>query len=87
MEDPTDHRLILLRLSKETHHIWTKNSKRFTFEHKWLLEEDFSDFFKKSWEKMNGIGSLSEKLSQCSKVLRGWAGTRFNQLGKKIQIL
>lgn len=34
---------------------------------------------------MTGIGSLSEKLSQCSRVRRGWAGNRFNHLEKKIK--
>lgn len=47
----SDHMPILLRLSKETHHRWINASKRFTFEHKWLLEEDFTHFFKQSWRR------------------------------------
>lgn len=52
-----------------------------------MLEEDFSDFFKQSWENLAWIGNLYEKLHYCSGKLKGWAGSRFNNLGKKIKRL
>lgn len=58
--------------------------KHFTFEHKWLLEDEFMDGFSRNWESLQGNHKLPWKLSKCSQYLRNWAGTRFNQLGKKI---
>lgn len=41
----SDHRPVLLRLSSEPIPVMTHFPKRFTFEHKWFLEDDFNDIF------------------------------------------
>lgn len=83
----SDHRSILLKLSTVLIKRCFGNPKRFIFEHKWMIEEDFSAFFKHGWENLSGYGNLPEKLQRCSGVLKEWAGFRFNKLGKKINLL
>lgn len=61
-----------------------KGPSRFTFEHKWLLEEDFVDFFKSNWSSSLSSNNLSIKLSRCRGALMSCAGNRFDQLGRKI---
>lgn len=64
-----------------------KNQKRFTFEHSWLLGEDFSDCFNKSWAESSDSENLPDRLYKCIKDLKLWAGDRFHQLGRKIKTL
>lgn len=66
---------------------FSQSSKRFTFEHKWLMEDDFSDIIQQSWEGNREIPSLPIKLERCTGNIKRWAGNRFNQLGKKISTL
>lgn len=82
-----DHRPIFLRLSQVRKNCWNKFPKRFTFEHKWVLENDFTDFFKLSWEGLRYYENLPEKLLKCSRDLKSWAGNRFQRLGQKISML
>lgn len=64
-----------------------KSQKRFTFEHSWLLEEDFSDCFNQSWAESRDSVNLPDRLYKCSKDLKLWAGDCFHQLGRKIKTL
>lgn len=82
----SDHRPVYIYLRKSCNSNFTKSPKRFTFEHKWLLEDDFADCFQRSWEGLEVSGSLATKLLLCRSDLSDWAGDRFNQLGKKSNI-
>lgn len=47
-----------------------KYPKRFTFEHKWIIEEDFSEYIKKSWADGRDQVSIPAGLSQCNGNLK-----------------
>lgn len=81
------HRPVCLCVCHRSIPVMDWHKKWFTFEHKWLLEDDFSDFLKKKWMKVIGIQSLLEKLSRSSEYLRSWAGECFSQLAKRINNL
>lgn len=83
----SDHRPVYIYLRKSCNSNFTKSPKQFTFEHKWLLEDDFADCFQRSWEGLEVSGSPATKLLLCRSDLSDWAGDRFNQLGKKIKHL
>lgn len=78
----SDHIPIYINLRKICNINFTKFPRRFTFEHKWLLEDDFADYFQRRWEGLEVSGSLPTKLLHCRSDLSDWAGNRFNQLGK-----
>ncbi|KAG6537216.1 hypothetical protein ZIOFF_002302 [Zingiber officinale] len=66
-------------------HASTKKWKRgFTFEHKWLLEDEFTSLFQQMWEGLKGNEGLATKLNKCSGMLRGWFGAHFDHLDRKI---
>lgn len=80
----SDHRPILLVLKKNYIPNMKNLPKRFTFEHKWFMEEDFSNYIKTSWDDSNGAGDLLARLSMCSGAVKMWAGSRFDQLARKL---
>ncbi|XP_073060288.1 uncharacterized protein [Primulina eburnea] len=51
----SDHRPISLTLVPRAHRIIKKYPRRFTFEHKWLLEDDFTQTFKLNWDKSRAL--------------------------------
>lgn len=81
----SDHRLISLGI----HDIIINNlvgyPKRFYFEQKWLLENDFADCVATGWTGSILNPNLPAQLTLCSQEMKNWAGERFNRLGKKIQ--
>lgn len=83
----SDHRPIYINLKKSCNGNFAESPKRFPFEHKWLLEDEFADYFQRSWEGLEVSGSLPTKILHCRSDLTGWAGDRFNHLGKKIKHL
>lgn len=60
-----------------------KYPKRFYFEQKWMLEDDFADCVEQGWSE-SVLLNLPDQLSACSHVMKRWAGQRFNKLGKQI---
>lgn len=50
----SDHRPIYLNLNVTSIQFLNSYPRRFTFEHKWLLEDDFSDVFKNCWDNRRG---------------------------------
>lgn len=80
------HRPIILSLQPTRPIFSSKTSRRFTFEHKWLLEDDFADFLKQTWDGTSEYPSLSAKLSLYSGKLRGWA-KKINNLRKELDRL
>ncbi|XP_073121193.1 uncharacterized protein [Henckelia pumila] len=83
----SDHRPVFLTLCTDDAHILQKRSKRFFFEHKWYLEQDFTPFLKQCWQASSHLGDMPTILEVCKKDLQVWAGTRFNNLGKRISKL
>ncbi|XP_073298281.1 uncharacterized protein [Primulina huaijiensis] len=83
----SDHRPLLMTLYSDATVNLVRYPKRFTFEHKWFLEEGFDTFFKNCWQSIIKSDPLPDKLLRCRGELQNWAGTHFNQLGKKIQKL
>lgn len=63
-----------------------KWSKRFLFEHKWMMEEDFYRVMDQ-WKDNGNIVDLPSKLSHFSGSLSLWAGYRFSELPRKIELL
>lgn len=59
----SDHRSVSIILKPILWNHWRKGPKRFTFEHKWFMEEDFSCFFKQSWQDFKDSASLPICLS------------------------
>lgn len=82
-------RIIDLHLNAKKANIRENNrvNKRFTFEHKWLFDEEFLGYFTQSWEDIYTNQSLQATLLQCSLNLTIWAGNRFDHLGRKIKEL
>lgn len=70
----SDHRPISLILHPKSNIKLQKYQKRFTFEHAWLLEEDFLDCINQRWADSRGIISLLARLVQCSGDLKVWDG-------------
>lgn len=71
----SDHRPISMVLKSIFLPKIMKYSKRFTFEHKWIMEEYFFEYIKKSWADGIDQVSIPARLSQCSGDLKVWAGT------------
>lgn len=51
------------------------------------MEEDFSEYIKKSWADGRDQVSIPARLSQRSGDLKVWAGNRFDQLGRQIKLI
>lgn len=83
----SDHRVLQLKVKKSSAGDLKRYKRRFTFEHKWLIDEEFMEFFKQNWADVQRNQSLQTTLSQCNINLSKWAGNRFDNLGKKIKDL
>lgn len=79
----SDHRAILISTQPTYSEQLKKGPYRFTFEHKWLLEEDFSSVIAQ-WNFSGEFGYLPDKLSHLSSILRDWARSRFSNVPRQI---
>lgn len=57
----------------------------FSFEHKWLQEDDYENFVKHCWEDPLNPSDLNLKLKNLSLELRCWAKERVGSITKKIK--
>lgn len=80
----SDHRPVLLCLQLDHSQKFLRKPKRFIFEHKWLLEEEFNTVFNQLWKEHRDHKSFPQWLLRCSQDLSSWAGNRFNHLGRNI---
>ncbi|XP_073120983.1 uncharacterized protein [Henckelia pumila] len=82
----SDHRLIMISNNPHLDGRFSKGPRRFTFEHKWMLEEDFP-LLLEHWNNGGLPGDLPAKLSTFSGILNSWADTRFSHMARKISNL
>ncbi|XP_073041675.1 uncharacterized protein [Primulina eburnea] len=80
----SDHRLISVSLKKGCEVLFKKGPKRFMFEHKCMLEEDFHQVMNQ-WMHNDINVDLPNALFQFSGVMKNWAGSRFSDLSRKIE--
>lgn len=66
----SDHRPILITLCPGESGSFQKRSKRFYFEHKWFLEEEFPSFLNQSWNSCGTSYDLPTKLQLCQAKLK-----------------
>lgn len=57
----------------------------FMFEHKWILEEDYADIVKNSWNDSQSGGNPSSKLNMMAHKLKSWAKDGIGSLQTKIK--
>ncbi|XP_073038304.1 uncharacterized protein [Primulina eburnea] len=82
----SDHRLISISMKMGCEAEFRKRPSRFTFEHKWMLEEDFQSVMDQ-WKNNVNFMELPSKLNQFSGILKSWAGSRFSDFPRKIELL
>lgn len=81
----SNHRAVKIMLN---HSKWVPKvvkNKKFIFENKWLLEDNFVAEAKKCWEQAGNSNNLPVKLRECSIRLQEWATTEAGNSKKKIQ--
>lgn len=83
----SDHRLILINLCPDNLNGIRKSAKRFYFEHKWFLDENFSHFLHHCWNSGGRSLEIPEKLRYCQREITNCAGNCFDNLAKKISCL
>ncbi|XP_075485270.1 uncharacterized protein LOC142524991 [Primulina tabacum] len=83
----SDHRALIMSLKNPLRRNTNPGYRRFTFEHKWLLDEDFEGYFSHKWAALRSNISLPDSLRCCSSDLKMWAGNRFDHLRRKIKNL
>lgn len=82
----SDHRAISLSMNPLCDVQFRNGPKRFAFEQKWIVENDFSSVIEQ-WKVCGLHVDLPNKLLQFSGVLKSWVGSRFSEFPKKIQVL
>ncbi|XP_075499819.1 uncharacterized protein LOC142538372 [Primulina tabacum] len=83
----SDHRPVAVQLRPVSSFNLHISPKRFNFEHKWFLEEDFTTIVTNNWEGSQGDYSLPQRLYRCSRTLTSWAGTKFDHIGRTLREL
>lgn len=83
----SDHRPVCISFNRNTDapNRSHRFKKSFTFEHKWILEEDFDDFVKKHWESTEGAPNLDQKLNILANTLTRWAKDNIGSLQTNIK--
>lgn len=70
----------------ESELLFKKSPKRYMFEHKWTLQEDFNEIMTQ-WQLGDNMDDLPRKLSQFGGILKEWAGYRFSSIPRRIESL
>lgn len=81
----SDHRPIRLDTNPTAADSPRSYTPKFTFEHKWVIEEDFEKIIEDGWGRLNSDWKLSEKLDHLAKTLSEWAKNKLGSLPKEIK--
>lgn len=83
----SDHRAVKVQLNLQKWVRKTPTTKRFMFENKWLVEEDFSKVASKAWEQSKNANDLPDGLETCGKIISNQANTEVGNTKRKIEQL
>lgn len=80
-----DHRPIQLKIPQPVHHPHHNHSSLFTFEHKWLFEDDYKDILANAWSSLPAGADLHDRLTTMSKSLKDWAYNKVGDLLRRMK--
>ncbi|KAL8462960.1 hypothetical protein ACS0TY_033824 [Phlomoides rotata] len=81
----SDHRAVVIQLKSEPQKQEPRNSNRFFFENKWLLEKDYKNMVIDAWKTGREQVSLPEKIQKCCSHIQNWAKQHVDSIPKKIK--
>lgn len=83
----SDHKCVKLQFNLQKWVRKDKPPKAFTFESKLLVEDDFLNVAKYSWNQAKDLIDLPSKLKQCGTLLLNWADKEVGNTKKRIDRL
>lgn len=78
----SDHRPISIDTNLTLQAARLRNSYHFQFNHNWILEEDYSEVLKNSWETAKMNDNIHGALNYCSVVIKKWASTNVGSISR-----
>lgn len=83
----SNHMLILLNIKLHRTNVnhFPRRGKTFTFEHIWLMENEYEDILKQWWEATKGSPAINEKLTSLRDHLQNWASHSGGSIQKNIK--
>lgn len=82
-----DHRPVLLKTLPIKNDMLVHQHKAFSFNHNWLLEEDYKETCANFWRDSSTEGDIPRILSSMANKLGNWAKVNVGSLPKKIKSL
>lgn len=81
----SDHRAIFINTNHCEHNFTKNRAKCFSFDHNWLLEDNYLETFNNSWASRPLDVSFPEKLRYVANHLSGWAASSVGSLARRIK--